>query len=252
MNRGHRSHHVLPVPVTLRASCLEEVEGAEGTLCTHTNTEMCSGLSCAPRASRWGMVLALPGAMGVGSLSESTHQLERGKSASRNAPRGMQDPGVCNTLGMGLTQSWCVVGCIGGLCSSMELDTASSVHARRCGHRADSIFLVVSITLHPSSPQSFPPATCWQYALGHPMSGTGRDFAPQQAPLGAVWPAGPGGRRYLAPISPWVPWAMLPAPWVLSLSDAPRHAPNKGQTLNGDKALSQVLQAGLNRLSISN
>lgn len=34
-------------------------------------------------------------------------------------------------------------------------------------------------------------------------------------------------------------------PWMLSPSATPRHALSKGQTLNGDKALGQVLQAGL-------
>lgn len=50
--------------------------------------------------------------------------------------QGLQDPG---SAVLGLSQ--CVVGHIGGLCSSAELDTASSVHARRSGHGADSTFL---------------------------------------------------------------------------------------------------------------
>lgn len=61
MHWGDRSHDVLPVLAPLSASYLEEVEGAEGTLCAPVNTEMRLGFTCAPCASWWGMVLALPG-----------------------------------------------------------------------------------------------------------------------------------------------------------------------------------------------
>lgn len=44
MHEARWNHPILPVPVSFRAS-LQEVEDAEGTL--HTNTEMCSGLTCA-------------------------------------------------------------------------------------------------------------------------------------------------------------------------------------------------------------
>lgn len=67
-----------------------------------------------------------------------------------------------------------------------------------------------------------------------------------------AWEArGTSGDRDLAPISHRVPRAMTPGLCVSSLSDAPRNTANKGQTVNGDKALSQSLQAGLNRPSIS-
>lgn len=118
---------------------------------------------------------------------------------------GLQRPG--NAV-LGLPQSWYVVVCIGGLCSSMELVTASSVHARRSGYRVDSTFLVVSITLHPSSPQSFPPAMCWRCALAHPMSGTGRDFAPQQASFRSGldhWPGRQEGQVVTGTLHPFPP-----------------------------------------------
>lgn len=67
-----------------------------------------------------------------------------------------------------------------------------------------------------------------------------------------AWEAGgTSGDRDLASISHWVPQVMPPGLCVSSLSNAPRHTANKGQTVNGDKALSQSLQAGLKRPSIS-
>lgn len=172
----------------------------------------------------------------------------RGENMQAGIPHGecriLQHPG--NAV-LGLTQSWCVKGCIGGLCSTVEVDVASSVHTRRSGHRVDDTVLAVSITHHPSSPQSFPPGMSWRCALAHPMLGTGRDFAPQQASFRsylAHWPRRQEGQVVtgdLARIYPWVPWVMPPAPWVLCLSNVPRHVPNKGQTLNGDKAFSQAL-----------
>lgn len=166
---------------------------------------------------------------------------------------GLQDPA---SAVLGLSQ--CVMECIEGLCSSMELDLASSVHAWRSVHRADNSFLgghASPSTLH--HPKAFPGhvlaigigssnVRCWQ-RLWSPTNIAQEWSAPLTQEAG-----GTSDDRDLAPISHWVPWVMPPAPWVLSLSDEPRHAPNKGQTLNGDKALIQALQAGLNRLSISN
>ena len=164
--------------------------------------------------------------------------------------RGLQDPG---SAVLGLSQ--CVVGCIGGLCSFMELHMASSVHARGPGTGLTALSCVDEH--HPSPPKLSPGhvlvmctgssnVRSWQ-RLCSPTSIIQEWSAPLAREAG-----GTSGAGDLAPISRWVAWAMPPAPWVLSLSDAPRHAPNKGQTLNGDKALSQALQAGLNRLSISN
>lgn len=152
--------------------------------------------------------------------------IREGKGASR----GVQDAGVPQ----GVVVHWEPLLLHG---SGYRLLNAS----RRSRHRADSTFTCGN---HP------PPLTIPKPSPGRAGEAHGiiqfqvlAATLPPKAQFGSVCPTNPGGRRDLRGQGPRP--RSRGVPWMLSLSATPRHAPSEGQTLKGDKALGQVLQAGL-------